>query len=190
MKRHCSLEYSGNIPALHLLPATSDWALKSSSCVWNCCCFCCPHFDKVSMIVRWTIFCAILPASSNADVSGARQHIKKHLWCSLQVFLVLSLKKIKIFISYTLWRQGNFSRRSPNVPCYPLVGQLEMGIQIRAAKKALIQNVAYGLWMLLEGTDRKFLEEGGIRFSLAFCCFSVENARGGGGGESPCLPLY
>ena len=89
----------------------------------------------------------------------------------LQVFIVLSLKKIKIFISYTLWHQGNFSCRSQNFPCYPLVGQLEMRIQIRMAKKALIQNVAYGPWMLLEGTDRKFLEEGALSFILCILLF-------------------
>ena len=63
-----------------------------------------------------------------------------------------------------------------------------MGIQTRMAKKALIQNVAYGPW-LLEGTDRKFLEEGALGLSCAFCCFSVENVRRGGGHPLPSFVL-
>ena len=64
-----------------------------------------------------------------------------------------------------------------------------MGIQIRAAKKALIQNVAYGPWMLLEGAGRKFLEEGA--FGFLFARSVVFLLKMFGGGEAlPCPPLY
>ena len=169
MKRHCSLKYSGNIPALHLLPATSDWPLKSSSCVWNCCCFCCPLFDKVSMTGE--PFFVPFYRHLQLLMSLEPDNILRNIYGVLTGFSCTFIEEIKIFISYTLWRQGNFSCRSRNFSCYPLVGRLEMGIQIRMAKKALIQNVADGLWMLAEGTDRKFLEEGALGFILCILLF-------------------
>ena len=74
-------------------------------------------------------------------------NIPRNIFGILTVFSCTFIEENKRFsfhIHYDIKVILAVACRSQNFPCYPLVGQLEMGIQTRMAKKALIQNVAYG----------------------------------------------
>ena len=71
-------------------------------------------------------------------------NILRNIYGVLTGFSCTFIEENKDFHFIYTMTSGNFGCRSRNFSCYPLVGQLEMGIQIRMAKKALIQNVAYG----------------------------------------------